>query len=138
MEKKRSNPVIYFEIPVMDMPRAMKFYKAVFDFEFETEIIDHNEMAIFPFSEADTGITGALAKGDTYKPTIDGTLVYFKTENMDQTLNLAIANGGQLLYPKTSNGIYGYVAEFQDSEGNRIALLMNAETDSRESGKSLS
>lgn len=125
--KKSSNPVVYFEIPVTDINRAVNFYASVFNFEFEKEIIDHNEMAIFPFHAENSGITGALAKGDIYKPTIDGTLIYFKSESIDETLRLAIENGGEILYPKTSNGAYGSVAEFKDSEGNRIALLMDAE-----------
>ena len=32
---KPSNPVSYFEIPVTDIERAMKFYQVVFSFEFE-------------------------------------------------------------------------------------------------------
>jgi predicted enzyme related to lactoylglutathione lyase len=35
-------------------------------------------------------------------------LIYFKTENIDETLKLATSNSGQILYPKTDNGI-GYV-----------------------------
>jgi predicted enzyme related to lactoylglutathione lyase len=42
--------------------------------------------------------------------------------NINETLKRAVENGGQLLYPKTSIGDLGFVAEFQDSEGNRIAL----------------
>ena len=61
---------------------------------------------------------GALAKGEIYKPTKDGVVIYFSTENMDETLKLATSNGGQMLYPKTDNGI-GLVAEFEDTEGNR-------------------
>jgi predicted enzyme related to lactoylglutathione lyase len=72
------------------------------------------------------GISGALAKGEIYKPTKDGVLIYFKTENIDETLQLATSNSGQILYPKTDNGI-GYVAEFEDSEGNRIALFQSKE-----------
>ncbi len=124
--KKASNPVVYFEIPVIDMDRAVKFYTAVFNFSFQKEVIDHNEMALFPFNAANEGITGALAKGDSYKPSLNGTLVYFKTDNIDQTLALALKNGAELLYPKTSNGPLGFVAEFKDSEGNRIALHMEA------------
>ena len=45
---KKSNPVVYFEIPVNDMNRAIKFYSAVFKFDFEKENIDGNEMALFP------------------------------------------------------------------------------------------
>ncbi|MBD1209600.1 MAG: VOC family protein [Ignavibacteria bacterium] len=115
------NPVVYFEIPVTDIDRATKFYKSVFQFDFEKEVIDHNEMALFPFTDGQTGISGALAKGEIYKPTKNGVVIYFKTLNIDNTLKLAIENGGHILYPKTDNGL-GFVAEFEDTEGNRIAL----------------
>ena len=123
---KKSNPVIYFEIPVNDMDRSIQFYQTVFNFEFSKEIIDNNEMALFPFAEENSGITGALAKGEIYIPTKDGVLIYFKTENIDDTLKLATESGGQILYPKTDNGI-GFVAEFEDTEGNRIALFQSKE-----------
>ena len=120
--KNYDNPVIYFEIPVTDMERAIKFYKAVFSFQFEKEVIDNNEMALFPFSDEGKGISGALAKGEIYKPTRNGVVIYFKTKDIQKTLEVAVANGGKILYPKTSNGDLGFVAEFEDSEGNRIAL----------------
>jgi predicted enzyme related to lactoylglutathione lyase len=124
--QKKSNPVVYFEIPVIDIDRATKFYSTVFNFKFDTAIIDNNEMALFPFTQEDSGISGALAKGEIYKPTKDGVLIYFNTVNIDETLRLANANGGQILYPKTDNGI-GLVAEFEDTEGNRIALYQSKE-----------
>jgi predicted enzyme related to lactoylglutathione lyase len=123
---KKSNPVVYFEIPVNNIDRAIKFYKTVFNFDFDKEIIDKNEMALFPFVEENSGISGALAKGEIYKPTKDGVVIYFKTQNIDETLKLATSNGGQILYPKTDNGI-GFVAEFEDTEGNRIALYQSKE-----------
>ncbi len=121
---KKSNPVVYFEIPVNNIDRAIQFYKAVFNFAFDKENIDSNEMALFPFADENSGISGALAKGEIYKPTKDGVVIYFKTENIDETLKLATSNGGQILYPKTDNGI-GLVAEFEDTEGNRIALYQS-------------
>lgn len=123
---KKSNPVVYFEIPVNNIDRAIKFYKTVFNFDFDKEIIDNNEMALFPFVEENSGISGALAKGEIYKPTKDGVVIYFKTQNIDETLKLATSNGGQILYPKTDNRI-GFVAEFEDTEGNRIALYQSKE-----------
>ncbi len=122
--KNKSNPVMYFEIPVNDMDRAMTFYAAVFNVEFDKEIIDNNEMALFPFADERSGISGALAKGEIYKPTKDGVVIYFRTENIDTTLQSATAHGGEILYPKTDNGI-GFVAEFEDTEGNRIALFQS-------------
>ncbi len=120
---KSTNPVVYFEIPVHDLERAEKFYSAVFNFSFEKEIIDRYEMALFPFEEKNSGITGALAKGDVYKPSKNGVIIYFKTENIDHTLEKAVEHGGTVLYPKKTDEKYGFaVAEFEDSEGNRIAL----------------
>lgn len=119
---KKYNPVVYFEIPVTDMDRAIQFYTAVFNFTFDKTVIDKIEMALFPLVDENDGISGALAKGEIYKPTNDGVVIYFQTENIDQTLKIAIENGGRTLYPKTSNGDLGFVAEFEDSEGNRIAL----------------
>jgi uncharacterized protein len=124
--QKKSNPVVYFEIPVIDIDRATKFYSTVFNFKFDTTIIDNNKMALFPFTEEKSGISGALAMGEIYKPTKDGVLIYFNTVNIDETLRLANTNGGQILYPKTDNGI-GLVAEFEDTEGNRIALYQSKE-----------
>jgi predicted enzyme related to lactoylglutathione lyase len=124
--QKKSNPVVYFEVPVIDIDRATKFYSTVFNFKFDTTIIDNNKMALFPFTEEKSGISGALAMGEIYKPTKDGVLIYFNTVNIDETLRLANANGGQILYPKTDNGI-GLVAEFEDTEGNRIALYQSKE-----------
>ncbi|WP_153795859.1 VOC family protein [Foetidibacter luteolus] len=121
---KKYNPVVYFEIPVNNIERAINFYKTVFNFHFHRENIDNNEMALFPFMEENSGISGALAKGEIYKPTKDGVVIYFKTENIDKTLKLATENGGQVLYPRTDNGL-GLVAEFEDTEGNRIALYQS-------------
>jgi uncharacterized protein len=119
---KKFNPVVYFEIPVTDIDRAIKFYTSVFNFTFEKEVIDKNEMALFPFIDEHMGISGALAKGEIYKPTKHGVVIYFKTENIDATLKLVTELSGKILYPKTSTGDLGFVAEFEDSEGNRIAL----------------
>ncbi|CAI8737977.1 VOC family protein [Chryseobacterium sp. IT-36CA2] len=120
---RSTNPVVYFEIPVNDLERAEKFYSAVFNFSFDKEIIDSYEMALFPFEEKNSGITGALAKGEVYKPSKNGVIIYFKTESIDQTLEKAVQHGGNILYPKRIDEKYGFaVAEFEDSEGNRIAL----------------
>ncbi|MBN1969020.1 MAG: VOC family protein [Candidatus Delongbacteria bacterium] len=120
--KNKLNPVVYFEIPVSNMERAIKFYESIFDFTFELGEIDNIEMAFFPYDSNNFGITGALAKGEIYKPTKEGVLLYFNTENIDNLLDKVSKNGGRTLYPKTSVGEYGFVAEFEDSEGNRIAI----------------
>jgi uncharacterized protein len=116
----KSNPAMYFEIPVTDMDRAMTFYTRVFGFDFELEEIHSNQMALMPFEIEGSGISGALAKGETYKPSIHGTLIYLRAQNIDQTLDRAQFAGAKVLFPKTKAGEYAYVAEIEDSEGNRI------------------
>lgn len=120
---KSFNPGVYFEIPVTNLERAIQFYTSVFGFGFERETIHDNEMALFPLDENAPGISGALAKGEIYKPTKEGTLIYLKSKDIDKTLDQAINKGGTVLFPKTSNGEWGFVAELEDSEGNRIGLL---------------
>lgn len=121
-QKKMSNPAVYFEIPVSDLDRAVRFYGAVFGYQFHRETIDHNEMALFPLLEDSPGISGALAKGEIYVPSKTGSLIYLHTSDIDLTLKKVAAAGGKTLYPKTSLGGLGFVAEFEDSEGNRVAL----------------
>ncbi len=116
------NPVNYFEIPVSDLPRAVKFYESVFQCKLDIKNIDGNQMAIFPGNVDGPGIFGALAFGPTYKPSIDGTRIYFSTKSIDAVLKQVIQNGGRVEYPKTEVADIGFVAEFIDSEGNRIAL----------------
>ena len=115
--------VVHCEIPVLDMERASRFYNAVLGINFTYETIDGNEMALSPFGNNAIGASCALAKGEIYKPSTTGTLVYLQTPNIDVLLHKVIQMGGKVLYPKTSVGNNSFVAEFLDSEGNRIALL---------------
>ncbi len=117
------NPGVYFEIPVTDMERAVRFYSQTFNFSFEREEFDGNQMAYFPFQEMLPGITGALAKGEIYKPAQVGVLIYFHVENVIDTIRKALALGGKELYPATFHTDLGFaVAEIEDLEGNRIGL----------------
>ena len=116
------NPVFHFEIPVTDMDRAIAFYHGVFGLELTRQSVDGYEMAFFPRDDGQPGCSGALAKGEVYTPTHDGSLIYFDVESIDQTLARATQLNAQVLYEKTDLGEPGYVAEIEDSEGNRIGL----------------
>lgn len=116
------NPVVYFEIPVLDLERACDFYSKVFETTLTKDIIDGYQMAFFESSEDSFGATGALVVGDVYVPSHQGCFLYFGVESIDETVARALENGGSVLYPKKSNGDLGFVAEIQDTEGNRIAL----------------
>jgi predicted enzyme related to lactoylglutathione lyase len=117
-----SNFVVHFEIPVLDLDRAMEFYSKVFETTLSREEIDGYQMAMFPVEDDGLGASGALVKGDVYIPSIEGCFLYFGVTNIDETIERAIASGGSVMYPKKSNGELGWVAEIGDTEGNRIAL----------------
>jgi hypothetical protein len=109
----------WFEIPVSDLARARRFYEAVFGITLTLERVDGYDMAMFP---ADRQPSGALVKGDVYVPAKAGPILYFHTDDIDATMARALAAGGRALYAKKDIGANGFVAEFEDSEGNRIAL----------------
>lgn len=115
------NPIAYVEIPVTDLDRAIGFYEAVFQLELERQEIDGYAMALFPAGDG-RGAAAALAKGDVYVPSRTGPILYFHTGSIDATLARAMERGATILYPKKDVGAYGFVAEFADSEGNRIAV----------------
>jgi predicted enzyme related to lactoylglutathione lyase len=118
----KSNFVVHFEIPVLDLDRAMAFYSAVFETSLTREEIDGYQMAMFPVEDEAFGASGALVQGDVYIPSTEGCFLYFGVESIDETMARALANGGAEMYAKKSNGDLGWVAEIKDTEGNRIAL----------------
>lgn len=117
-----ANPIAYVEIPVTDLDRAMAFYTAVFGFALERQTIDGYDMALFPTAEGAAGASGALVKGDVYVPGKSGPIVYFGVTDTDAVIARAKARGAKILYDKKDVGAFGFVAEIEDSEGNRIAL----------------
>ena len=117
-----ANPINWFEIPVTDMERAKAFYQNSLKKELTINEMGPLLMAWFPMEQEGFGATGTLIKAEGYTPSHEGTVVYFSVEDIEGTLELINANGGKTLQPKTSIGEYGFVAQFEDTEGNRVAL----------------
>ena len=118
----KMNPVVYFEIPVLELDRACNFYSKVFETTLTQDVVDGYQMAFFETLGDSFGATGALVVGDVYIPSHQGCFLYFGVESIDETVARALEHGGSVLYPKKSNGDLGFVAEIQDTEGNRIGL----------------
>lgn len=125
MEMK-NNVVGWFEIPTANLDRAIKFYETVFGFKMNRQLMGHLEMAFFPWLENGLGSSGALVfQQEHYKPSTDGTLLYFTAHSGDLANELARveAAGGVVLRDKTLiTEEIGYMGLFLDTEGNRIAL----------------
>ena len=118
----RINVVNWFEIPVKDLERATVFYEKVFDVKLTAEEMMGMKMAMFPYEQEGRGSAGSLMKTESYEPSHAGTVVYFSVDNIEETLRRINANGGMTLMPKTMIGEYGFIAHFEDTEGNRLAL----------------
>lgn len=116
------NPVNWFEIPVSEMSRAMAFYTSVLGVELGESEMGPNKMAWFPMERGAAGAAGTLIQGAHYKPSLEGTLVYFHVADIDATLGKIGDAGGTTLLARTSIGEHGFIAHFQDSEQNRVAL----------------
>mgnify|MGYP003117246786 CR=1 FL=1 len=123
------NMISWFEVPVLDMDRAKKFYETVFQVEITINNFGGVLMGWFPPADDITapGISGSLVKSEenNMPSATHGSVVYFNSQTGDLSNELARveAAGGSILQTKTliSNEI-GYMAFVLDSEGNRIAL----------------
>lgn len=124
MEQKR-NSVGWFEIPVVDMERAVAFYGAVFQIQFERHQMGPMDMAWFPYGDL-PGSPGALVfHKEFYSPSTNGVLIYFTSPSGDLSQELARVDtaGGKVLQQKRLiTQDIGYMGILIDSEGNRIAI----------------
>lgn len=120
----REDIIAWVEIPAKNLERARKFYEAIFKTELQPmELGNGLKMAMFPMKEG--GVGGALCEHkDFYTPSHEGTLVYLSANpDLQQVLDRIKKQGGKELVPKTQiSEDYGYMAVFEDCEGNRVAL----------------
>jgi predicted enzyme related to lactoylglutathione lyase len=112
----------WFEIPALDIHRAVKFYNVVLGYSMAPFDMHNCTMAMFP-CEPGQGVGGAVTKQADFQPSQQGTLVYLECGD-DLALALAKVEpaGGKVLMPKTAIGQHGYIALFLDTEGNKVGL----------------
>ena len=119
----KQNMVGWFEIPVDDMERAIKFYETILDVKISKQDFGGFLMGWFPFAEDKPGAAGTLVKQEAYVPSEKGTLIYFMSDDVQIELDRIEAAGGKIMQPKTQiSPDHGFMALFLDTEGNRIAL----------------
>ena len=111
--------VVWFDVPVADLDRAMKFYRTVLAIEI-TE--DFHGMRVGVMQHSDGEVSGCLVQHED-RPSADGLLLYFNVDGrLDEALTLVEPSAGKILTAKHSIGPWGSRAIVLDSEGNRIAL----------------
>lgn len=110
------------EIPTADFLRAVNFYQTILNLEIEQVDMGEIKMGILPGD--DQAVNVALVNGADYKPSHNGTLVYFNGGNdLQPLLESIVQNGGQIILGKTEiSPEMGYFALFADTEGNKLGL----------------
>lgn len=122
------NAIVWFDIFVDDLDRAVGFYETVFDRKLEPmpDPTGESQMMSFPAEMSAYGAAGALTKAPHGAPGNGGTIIYFASEDTAIQEARVAAAGGAVIRPKFSIGEFGFVSLCRDSEGNLFGLNSRA------------
>lgn len=129
--------LVWLEIGVVDMDRALEFYQNIFDLKIEIRYLFDRKIGIFfkenqPVNVCIIEKEELNANSSKIKPT-------FFVDVLSETITRIEKNGGKIIFPatllrqKNSKGEtliganlidnkVGYMAEFMDTEGNAVLL----------------
>jgi uncharacterized protein len=118
--------LVWYDIPALDIDRAIRFYSAILGAPVRKEILGDMPLGWLP--TPDGGQMGCLCVVPGFRPSPDGIMIYL---NVNGRLRNAVAavrtHGGTVQTDIHSIGAHGYRSEILDSEGNCLAL--HSETD---------
>jgi predicted enzyme related to lactoylglutathione lyase len=112
--------VVWADIPVTDMKRAAAFYSHVTGEP--VEVMPGSGDAVAVIGNPDSRVSADLHLGG--KPSHDGPTVYLGSGgDIDGMLARVVEAGGTILDPKAFMGeMVGWIAFFEDTEGNRVGI----------------
>ena len=117
-----TNAINWFEIPAVDMDRAVRFYQEVLGAQLRRETFHGEDIAVFARG-TDRGVVGALVRREGFVPATGGPLVYLDARgDLDGCVARAAKAGGRVVVPRTDIGPMGQFAIIADSEGNAVGL----------------
>lgn len=118
-----TNAISWFEIPAKNYERAKSFYNSVLDTEIVDSPMPEGKYGMFPYDDDNNGVGGGLVEMPGYEPAANGVTVYLNGgDDLSKPLGRVESAGGKVVMPKTDIGENGYMAQFLDTEGNKIAL----------------
>ncbi len=108
----------FFAIPVLDIQTAKKFYAPVMGWDF------NDRDPKFSYIFANGNMIGALeTTSDSFKPSANGALLYFRADLMSKTLDRVKANGGTVREKlEMEGGARGFTAKVSDPSTNTIGF----------------
>jgi len=107
--------ICYVEIPALDVARSAEFYKKVFGWQIRQRGDGH-----IAFDDGVGEVSGAWALGRPAAST-PGLLLYVMVDSVAASLDLVVANGGQIAQPIGADAPE-ITARFRDPAGNVIGL----------------
>jgi predicted enzyme related to lactoylglutathione lyase len=115
------NRVYYFEMPVENFERAIKFYETVFGWKITKQ--DRSSGPYYSVKTGDEeqpGINGSLFKKEEGWTNISNVI---RVQEIDAVIEKIRKLGGEIVFPKhVINGV-GYLAYFRDLEGNTFGMM---------------
>ncbi|HUK55516.1 MAG TPA: VOC family protein [Nitrospiria bacterium] len=116
-----AHQIVWCDIPVTDLARAIRFYSAVLGAPVREEKFPVGSIGRLPSGEGEIG--ACLYLSDDNRPSANGPRIYLNVQGrLDEAVRAVKPNGGKLVQPKRPIGPYGFRAVVEDSEGNRVAL----------------
>jgi uncharacterized protein len=116
-----ANQIVWCDIPVLDLDRAITFYSAVLGAMVKKQELPGMTVGILPHNDGEVG--GCLFTSENEKPSDKGAMIYLNCNGrLVEAIAAVTTNGGLVIQPKHPIGPFGYRAVIKDSEGNRIAL----------------
>ncbi len=119
----KTNALSWFEIYAADFERARRFYETILDEPLTLSDMPGGKMAMFSFDQ-ENGVGGAITTMEGCSPGgAGGTIVYLNVEGkLDAVVGRVAAAGGKVVRERMPIPPHGFIAFFQDSEGNHVGL----------------
>lgn len=119
---KMKNQIVWVDIPVNNLDRAISFYAQVLDGKVTKE--NGHAGVIFGLLPHEEGnVSACLFTTSDNAPSQNGPLVYLNAEGrLDKAMDSVKSQGGTILEEIHPIGKFGFRVVIIDSEGNRIAL----------------
>jgi predicted enzyme related to lactoylglutathione lyase len=120
-EQQRQSRVVWFEIPVWNFDRAIRFYETIFETKLNRQQFGPTELAIFTYDAPAIG--GCLVPVQDFRPSVYASLYLNADPSLDAVLSRVAEAGGTVVQPRTElpPGM-GCYATIQDSEGNSVGI----------------
>lgn len=118
-----NSAINWFEIPVVDFDRALRFYSALYDTDLPARDNGTVNMGFIPYDHGN-GIGGTICAGEGYRPSANGVKVYLNGgDDLGPMLSRVEDAGGRILEQKheLAPGV-GFCALIEDTEGNHVYL----------------